>query len=168
CTYRGRIFPDGRGLLRIYLLDARSVYQHERAVIQRGGDRLPDRPDLRTGHRVDVQEGRLKAASTVGPAGGHAAGAGTPTLLVLTSTYPRWAGDPEPGFVHELAKRLTDRFRVIVLGPHAPGAKTAEVLDGVEVIRYRYAPERMETLVNDGGIITNLRRSRWKYLLVPG
>ena len=91
-----------------------------------------------------------------------------PTLLVLTSTYPRWAGDPEPGFVHELARRLTDRFRVIVLGPHAPGAKTHEVLDGVEVIRYRYAPQRLETLVNDGGIVTNLRLARWKLLLVPG
>ena len=91
-----------------------------------------------------------------------------PALLVLASTYPRWAGDHEPGFVHELARRLTDRFRVIVLGPHAPGAKAREVLDGVEVIRYRYAPERLETLVNDGGIVTNLRRSKWKLLLVPG
>lgn len=112
----------------------------------------------------------MKATSTVGPAGGHVTDAGTdkPTLLVLTSTYPRWAGDPEPGFVHELAKRLTDRFRVIVLGPHAPGAELAEVLDGVEVLRYRYAPERLETLVNDGGVIVNLRGSRWKFLLVPG
>lgn len=89
-----------------------------------------------------------------------------PTLLVLTSTYPRWVGDPEPGFVHELARRLTDRFRVIVLGPHAPGAKIHEQLDGVEVIRY--APQRLETLVNDGGIVTNLRLARWKLLLVPG
>lgn len=89
-------------------------------------------------------------------------------LLVLASTYPRWPGDPEPGFVHELSKRLANRFRVIVLGPHAPGAKTREVLDGVEVVRYRYAPERWETLVNDGGIVTNLKRARWKLLLVPG
>jgi len=91
-----------------------------------------------------------------------------PVLLVLASTYPRWKGDPEPGFVHELAKRLTDRFRVIVLGPHAPGALPFEVLDGVEVVRYRYAPEKLETLVNDGGIVTNLKLHRWKLLLVPG
>lgn len=90
-----------------------------------------------------------------------------PRLLVLTSTYPRWAGDPEPGFVHELSKRLVSDFHVVVLGPHAPGARTREVLDGVEVVRYRYAPQRWETLVNDGGIVTNLRRSPWKYLLVP-
>lgn len=91
-----------------------------------------------------------------------------PGLLVLASTYPRWAGDPEPGFVHELARRLTDRFHVTVLCPHAAGAPAEETMDGVDVVRYRYAPEAWETLVNDGGIVTNLRRAKWKYLLVPG
>jgi len=91
-----------------------------------------------------------------------------PVLLVLTSTYPRWVGDPEPGFVHELCKRLTDRFRVIVLGPHARGARHEEVMDGVEILRYRYAPAQLETLVNDGGIVTNLKRAPWKWLLLPG
>lgn len=100
---------------------------------------------------------------------GHPGGAGRarPRLLVLTSTYPRWPDDPEPGFVHELAMRLANRFRVIVLGPHAPGAKRRERMDGVEVERFRYAPEWMETLVNDGGIVTNLKRAKWKLLLVP-
>lgn len=91
-----------------------------------------------------------------------------PTVLVLASTYPRWQGDHEPGFVHELGKRLTDRFHVIALVPHAPNALVVEILEGVEVIRYRYAPRRLETLVNDGGVVTNLRRHRWKLLLVPG
>ncbi|CAN7461323.1 glycosyltransferase [Pseudoxanthomonas sp. LjRoot143] len=90
------------------------------------------------------------------------------TVLVLASTYPRWVGDPEPGFVHELAKRLTDRFRVVALVPHALGAPTREVMDGVEVYRYRYAPERWETLVNGGGIVANLKRGRWRYFLLPG
>lgn len=89
-------------------------------------------------------------------------------LLVLTSTYPRWHGDPEPGFVHELCKRLAGRFDVTVLAPHAPGALTRENLDGVLVNRYRYAPKILETLVNEGGIVANLRRSKWKLLLVPG
>ena len=91
-----------------------------------------------------------------------------PTLLVLASTYPRWTGDPEPGFVHELAKRLLNRFRVIVLCPHAEGAQVREVMDGVDVRRYRYCPGRLETLVNHGGIVTNLRNDPWKWLLVPG
>ena len=90
-----------------------------------------------------------------------------PVLLVLASTYPRWRGDHEPGFVHELSRRLVDRFRVVVLCPHASGAARQEWLDGVEVIRFRYAPPGLETLVNDGGIATNIRRARWKLLLVP-
>lgn len=90
-----------------------------------------------------------------------------PVLLVLASTYPRWSGDHEPGFVHELAKRLVDRFTVVAVVPSAPGALSHEILDGVEVIRYRYSPRRFETLVNDGGVVTNLRRHRWKMLLVP-
>jgi glycosyltransferase involved in cell wall biosynthesis len=63
---------------------------------------------------------------------------------------------------------MTDRFDVIAVVPHAHGALAREVLDGVMVLRYRYAPARLETLVNDGGIVTNLRRSAWKWLLVPG
>jgi glycosyltransferase involved in cell wall biosynthesis len=90
-----------------------------------------------------------------------------PTLLVLASTYPRWPDDPEPGFVHELCRRLTADFDVIALVPDSPGAQPSGVLDGVEVIRYRYAPRAMQTLVNNGGIATNLKRSAWKWLLVP-
>lgn len=91
-----------------------------------------------------------------------------PTLLVLASTYPRWRGDPEPGFVHELCRRLATRFDVIALVPDAPGADPNGVMDGVEVVRFRYAPRRLQTLVNNGGIAANLRRHRWKWLLVPG
>jgi len=36
------------------------------------------------------------------------------------------------------------------------------------VHRYRYAPASIETLVNDGGINGNLKKSPWKWLLVPG
>lgn len=91
-----------------------------------------------------------------------------PRLLVLASTYPRWDGDPEPGFVHELAKRMSGQFEVTVLCPHAPSALTNEFMDGVRVHRFRYAPSPLETLVNHGGIATNLRRQVWKWLLVPG
>lgn len=89
-------------------------------------------------------------------------------ILVLASTYPRWSGDPEPGFVHELCRRLAPRFDVVAVVPDAADADPSGMLDGVRVIRYRYAPRRLEVLVNDGGIATNLRRSPWKWLLVPG
>ncbi|MCP5459183.1 MAG: glycosyltransferase [Gammaproteobacteria bacterium] len=88
-------------------------------------------------------------------------------VLILASTYPRWSDDHEPGFVHELARRLTAQFKVRILCPHAPNAAGRETLDGVEVLRYRYAPSRFETLVNDGGIVNNLKRRPCKWLLVP-
>lgn len=93
---------------------------------------------------------------------------GRPRLLVLSSTYPRWPGDPEPGFVHELSRRLVSTFEVTVLCPHAPGALTRESMDGVTVVRYRYAPSALQTLVNEGGIGGNLQKHVWKWLLVPG
>ncbi|MDQ7997149.1 MAG: glycosyltransferase [Luteibacter sp.] len=99
----------------------------------------------------------------------EAASTGTKaTVLVLASTYPRWKDDHEPGFVHELCRRLTQRFHVIAVVPDAPDADPSGFLDGVEVVRYRYAPRRLQTLVNDGGIAANLRRSVWKWVLVPG
>lgn len=94
--------------------------------------------------------------------------ASPPVILVMASTYPRWAGDPEPAFVHELNRRLSQWFDVITLAPHAPGALRFETLDGVRVHRFAYAPASLETLVNDGGIAANLRRSPWKLMLLPG
>jgi glycosyltransferase involved in cell wall biosynthesis len=90
-----------------------------------------------------------------------------PSLLVLTSTYPRWRNDHEPGFVHELCRRLTDRFDVSVLAPHDPGALQQETLDGVRVHRFRYAPDRFERLAYRGGIPANLKRRPWLFFLVP-
>lgn len=89
-------------------------------------------------------------------------------ILVLTSTFPRWAGDREPPFVFELSRRLAAAHDVLVIAPHCPGAATEERLAGnVTVRRFRYAPEPLESLAYDGGILENLRRARWRWLLVP-
>jgi len=90
-----------------------------------------------------------------------------PRLLVLASTYPRWPGDPEPGFVHELSKRLTREFDVHVICPHALDARSSEFMDEVRIHRFRYAPAALETLVQGGGIVSNLQHHPWKWLLVP-
>ncbi|MFH7807590.1 glycosyltransferase [Acinetobacter sp. BSP-153] len=90
------------------------------------------------------------------------------TILVLASTYPRWSGDPEPGFIHELCKRLTLQFNVIALVPDSVDAEPNGLLDEVNVIRYQYAPKKLQSLVNNGGIVNNLKTFWWKWLLVPG
>ena len=89
-------------------------------------------------------------------------------VLVLTSTFPRWPGDREPAFVFELCRRLAASHEVLVLAPHCRGAAREERLgEGLTVRRFRYAPERLESLAYDGGILEKLRRSPWRYLLVP-
>lgn len=70
--------------------------------------------------------------------------------------------------MHELSRRRTADFEVTVVCPAAPSAKREEMMVGVTVKRYRYAPDRLQTLVNDGGMVTNLKRSPWKGLLLPG
>lgn len=70
-------------------------------------------------------------------------------LLFLTQTYPRFPGDMSGPFIRDLALGLA-RWgdRVTVLAPHAEGlaAEWREEGEGVEVVTFRYAPERSEVL----------------------
>lgn len=85
----------------------------------------------------------------------------------MTSTFPRWTADNEPPFVFNLCKHLTARYEVWVLAPHVHGAKTAEHLDGIHVVRFRYFFDWGENLAYRGGIIANLRKNQFHYILVP-
>lgn len=97
------------------------------------------------------------------------AGSGKPlSVLVMTSTYPRWTGDRNPNFVHELSRRLVALgMRVDVLAPRAPGSQKREAIDGVDVYRYPYFINRWETLAYGGGILPNLKQNPLRYAQVP-
>jgi glycosyltransferase involved in cell wall biosynthesis len=88
-------------------------------------------------------------------------------ILVLTSTYPRWQGDTEPVFVERLSEQLSSEYEVHVLAPHYQGANKTEMNSGVKVFRFRYAPESVEKLTYNGGVLENLKRTRLLYALVP-
>jgi glycosyltransferase involved in cell wall biosynthesis len=89
-------------------------------------------------------------------------------ILVMTSTFPRWKGDPEPAFVYELSRRLAVDFDITVLAPRAPGSLREEQMAGLRVIRFPYFLQRMETLaMHGGGILNNLKTNPLAYLLVP-
>ena len=89
-------------------------------------------------------------------------------ILVTASTFPRWQGDTEPPFVFELCRRLQKRgVDIDLIAPHAPGTKVMEVMDGINVYRYRYGPERLEVLAYQGGILANLKRHWYAVLVVP-
>jgi len=62
-------------------------------------------------------------------------------LLKITHNYPRWEGDFAGPFVRLLAKQLLNHdIQPVVLAPHHAGAEHEEVIDGVKIYRFRYAP----------------------------
>ncbi len=88
-------------------------------------------------------------------------------ILMTASTFPRWDGDTEPEFILQLAAALGGEFQVTVLAPHCRGARREEVLAGVHIVRYRYAPERWENLAYEGGMLHKLQSNKLRWLLVP-
>jgi len=94
-----------------------------------------------------------------------------PKLLVVASTFPRWEGDTEPRFVESLSYELADSFDVVVLAPHCRGAARKEVFrrDGrqIEVRRFRYCFDALETLAYDGGMLSRVRQNPLRLLLLP-
>jgi glycosyltransferase involved in cell wall biosynthesis len=90
-----------------------------------------------------------------------------PSLLVLTSTFPKSRGDSTPAFVLDLSKHLQSRFRVTVLTPVAKGALDRDEIEGVQVRRFHYFWPRSLQILADGALLENVRRRRWLLLLAP-
>ena len=91
-----------------------------------------------------------------------------PSVLVLTSTFPRWENDTEPAFVFELSRRLCPFFDVTVLSPRTPGSKLQETMAGLKVVRFPYFFQSWEKLaMHGGGILNKLKSNPFYYLLVP-
>ncbi len=89
-------------------------------------------------------------------------------LLVSTSTFVRHVDDLQPRFVLDLAKSLQAHFSIVVLAPSYPDACDIETIDGIKVVRFRYAPLRsLETLSYSGGIMAQISRRPLKALLLP-
>ena len=88
-------------------------------------------------------------------------------VLQLTSSFPRRHGDISGVFILDITSTLAAQgIDVTVVAPHDAGAATDEVLDGVRVRRFRYAPSRLELLAHRGGILAALRYPS-RMLLVP-
>ena len=87
-------------------------------------------------------------------------------LLVTTSTFRRWKGDVTPPFVYDLSKRLARDFDIWVLAPHSGGAARSEECEGMHIVRYRYGPDRYESL-GERAILPHLRKNPLSWLQVP-
>ncbi len=75
----------------------------------------------------------------------------THRVLFVTHAYPRQPGDVAGVFLHRLARALRVRgHEVRVVAPASPGFPAEDQLDGVSIVRYRYASEPRETLAYTG------------------
>ncbi len=90
-------------------------------------------------------------------------------ICMAATSYPRWEGDYAGHFVGALASAIADLgHQVTVVAPHDPGALETEVIDGVEVRRFRYAPEGFERVAFGDGILSNLRHDPRAWAALPG
>jgi glycosyltransferase involved in cell wall biosynthesis len=81
-------------------------------------------------------------------------------VLFLAHSFPRHTADVAGSFLLRLAVALRDRgVEVRVLAPDAEGLAAQEVLDGVTVRRFRYAPRGWQTLAYTGAMADEARRS---------
>ncbi|MFI5279117.1 MAG: glycosyltransferase [Gemmatimonadales bacterium] len=71
--------------------------------------------------------------------------------LFLAHSYPRFTDDPVGSFVLRLAVALRPLgVEVRVIAPGGAGLAAKETIEGIEVLRFRYAPRSLETLAYSG------------------
>jgi glycosyltransferase involved in cell wall biosynthesis len=86
---------------------------------------------------------------------------------VIGSTYPRSHDDPLVPWLRESVRRLTRRgHRVTVMAPSFRGLASHSI-DDVPVLRFRYAPRRIESLTHDEGAPNKLRNPLYHLLAAP-
>jgi glycosyltransferase involved in cell wall biosynthesis len=83
-------------------------------------------------------------------------------VLFLTHSFPRYRGDMAGSFVLRLATALATHGVVVhVLAPATAGAPARDVIEGIPVSRFRYAPRALETLAYEGTMASQVLTS-WK------
>jgi glycosyltransferase involved in cell wall biosynthesis len=81
-------------------------------------------------------------------------------VLFLTHSYPRKEGDAAGAFLLHLATALKAQdVDVTVVAPAGDHLPAHEVLDGIPVHRFRYAPRRFQRLAYTGQMAEEVKRS---------
>ncbi len=90
-------------------------------------------------------------------------------VCVLTTGFPRFAGDLFGSFVLELCRALVAQGVVLeVVAPHAGGLPRREQVGGISIRRFSYLfPASWQRVAYGGGIPTNLKQSWVARLQVP-
>ncbi len=88
-------------------------------------------------------------------------------VLVVTSTFPQWAGDPRGRFIlGHWERRAAAGDAVRVVAPRTAWVR-GELASACEVRRFAYAPAGLSSLTGQFGILENIRDRPWRALLVP-
>jgi len=89
-------------------------------------------------------------------------------ILYIVTAYPRAPGDVITPWLVGTILRLRQRgIEVEVLAPSYRGLGD-QLIEGIRVHRFRYAPAAMETLTHDQTAPDRIRSRPWYLLLVPG
>ena len=89
-------------------------------------------------------------------------------VLFIVTAYPRHEGDVITPWMGETIDRLRQTgIDVEVLAPSYKGSST-QVVGGVKVHRFRYAPAELETLTHDVPAMDRIRKSPLMATLLPG
>lgn len=87
-------------------------------------------------------------------------------ILVLTHNYIRSKKDYAGLFLHTLFKGLAFKgHKITVLAPHQKGLSFFEIIEGVRVFRFRYAPSFLENLAYGGEMQKRVSRNPLNLLL---
>lgn len=90
-------------------------------------------------------------------------------VLFLTHSFPQGEGDAAGSFILRLAVALRDEaVNVRVVAPAGAGLPSAEVLEGILVERFRYAPRRYERLAYTGNMAGDVASSWTARLALVG
>jgi len=90
-------------------------------------------------------------------------------VCILTSSFPRYEGDPVSPFLYELCRHLVKiGHEVHVVAPHYPGAPKFEKMEGINVHRFVYFwPKKLQILAYGNRMPSNIAESKLAKLLIP-
>ena len=80
-------------------------------------------------------------------------------ILMITSKFPRFAGDTQPGFVYEFVEAIHKLgHEVAVVAPHDKGAAKQGVINSIPVYRFQYFwPAKLQKVSYGPGIPANVQ-----------
>tara|TARA_B110001452_G_C15235355_1_gene427726 strand:- start:1149 stop:2369 length:1221 start_codon:yes stop_codon:yes gene_type:complete len=91
-------------------------------------------------------------------------------ILVLASSFPRWANDSSVGggaFIVKLSEGFLSRFSVYILAPGDKNSKSYEELFGFKVFRHKQFFFGNPKIAFGSGILPNIKKNKLLFFLIP-